>query len=303
MDWDKLRIFYNVADSGTFTRAASRLNLSQSAISRQIAGLEIRMGVPLFHRHARGLILTEQGELLFRTIREVFSELAMVQARITENIKVSQGALKITSIIGFGTTWFAPRLYKFLNQYPDLRVTLQLSDNPVNLTVHESDVAITCSITENEELIYRKFLVRPLYIYANRSYLFQYGIPLKAEDLDRHRLIIFSDKSMIPFDSVNFLLTCGTSAGIKREPYLSMNDLNGMARAVEGGSGIACLPTHVVKNCKNLVQILPEIEIPKIQYYCAYSRQLEDSKRINQLWEFLKEEAQEDDKALSFEIT
>ena len=75
MDWDKLRIFYNVADSGNFTRAASRLNLSQSAISRQIAGLEIRMGVPLFHRHARGLILTEQGELLFRTIREVFSEL------------------------------------------------------------------------------------------------------------------------------------------------------------------------------------------------------------------------------------
>ena len=108
---------------------------------------------------------------------------------------------------------------------------------------------------------------------------------------------------MIPFDSVNFLLTCGTPAGIRREPYLSMNDLNGMARAVEGGSGIACLPTHVVKNGKNLVQILPEIEIPKIQYYCAYSRQLEDSKRINQLWEFLKEEAQEDDKALSFEIT
>jgi len=294
MDWDKLRIFYNVADSGNFTRAASRLNLSQSAISRQIAGLENRMGVPLFHRHARGLILTEQGELLFRTIREVFSELAMVQARITENIKVSQGVLKITTIIGFGTTWLAPRLYKFLNQYPDLRVTLQLSDNPVDLTIHESDVAITCSITENEELIYREFLARPLYIYSSRSYLFQYGIPLKAEDLDRHRLVVFSDKTMIPFESVNFLLTCGTPPGIKREPYLSMNNLYGIARAVEGGSGIACLPLHIAQKCKKLVQILPEIEIPKVRYYCAYSRQLHDSKRINQLWNFLSEEAQEE---------
>src|ERR1700722_20686287 len=105
MDWDKLRIFYIVAESGSFTRAASRLDISQSAISRQISTLEDRMGVPLFHRHARGLILTEQGDLLFRTAREVFSDLAMAQAKITENAKVSQGALKIAATIGFGTTW------------------------------------------------------------------------------------------------------------------------------------------------------------------------------------------------------
>jgi len=121
MDWDKLRVFYNVAESGSFTRAASRLEISQSAISRQIGSLEDRMGVPLFHRHARGLILTEQGELLFRTAREVFSELAMAQARITENIKLSQGALKIAATFGFGTTWIAPRLHKFLAKYPEMR--------------------------------------------------------------------------------------------------------------------------------------------------------------------------------------
>jgi DNA-binding transcriptional LysR family regulator len=295
MDWDKLRIFYNVADSGNFTRAAERLNSSQSAVSRHISGLENRMGVSLFHRHARGLDLTEQGELLFRTIREVFSELAMVQARITENIKGLQEVLKITSIVGFGTTWLAPRLYKLLDQHPELCVTLKLSDNPVDLMIHEADVSITCSKTDNDELIYREFLSRSLCIYSSRSYLFQYGIPLKAEDLDRHRLIVFSDKSMIPFDSVNCLLTCGTPLGVKREPHLSINDLNGMARAVQGGSGIACLPPHIAEKCKGLVQILPEIELPKIQYYCTYSRQLADSKRIDYLWNFLKKEAQEEE--------
>ncbi len=295
MDWDKLRVFYNVAESGSFTRAASRLEISQSAISRQISTLENRMGVPLFHRHARGLILTEQGELLFRTAREVFTELAVAQVRITEKIKVSQGTLKIASTIGFGTTWLAPRLHKFLAQYPEMRVTLRLSDDPIELTVHESDVAISSSVTEERDLIYRELLCRNLYIYSSRSYLLNFGIPIKSEDFDRHRLVVFSDKGMLPFDNVNWLLTCGTPPGVKREPYLSINNLYGIARAVEAGSGIACLPTYVAQKCKNLVQILPELTSPHVRFYFIYSRQLRDSQRINNLWTFLEEEARKEE--------
>lgn len=296
MDWDKLRIFYNVAESGSFTRAASRLEISQSAISRQISNLENRLGMPLFHRHARGLILTEQGELLFRTAREVFSELAIVQARITENIKVTQGVLKIASTMGFGTTWIAPRLYKFLAQYPETRLTLSLSDDPVDLTLHESDVAISSSITEDKELIYQELLCRDLYIYSSRQYLLNFGVPLKSEDLDHHRLVVFSDKSMLPYDDVNWLLTCGTPPGVKRESYLTINNLYGIARAVENGSGIACLPTYVAKKCKNLVQILPEVQAPRVRFYFVYSRLLHDSKRIQQLWMFLTKEARKEEK-------
>lgn len=295
MDWDKLRVFYNVAESGSFTRAASRLEISQSAISRQISTLEDRMGVPLFHRHARGLILTEQGELLFRTAREVFSELAMAQARITENTKLSQGTLKIAATVGFGTTWIAPRLHKFLTQYPETRLTLRLSDDPVDLTIHESDVAISTSVTEDENLIYRELLCRPLCIYSSRKYLLNFGVPLKPEDFDRHRLVVFSDKDMLPFDNVNCLLTCGTPPGVKREPYLSINNLYGIARAVEGGSGIACLPIYIAQKCKNLVQILPEMELPHVRFYFVYARQLKDSQRLKQLWTFLEEESRKEE--------
>lgn len=298
MDWDKLKIFYNVAESGSFTRAASRLQVSQSAISRQISTLEDRIGVPLFHRHARGLILTEQGELLFRTAREVFSDLAMIQARITENMKVSQGVLKIAATVGFGTTWITPRLHKFLAQYPETRLTLRLSDDPVDLTVHESDVAISSSVTEDKDLIYQELLCRHLYIYSSRKYLLNFGVPLKSEDLDRHRLVIFSDKAMLPFDDANWLLTCGTLPGVKREPYLSINNLYGIARAVEEGSGIACLPDYVAKNCKKLIQILPEIKTPYVRFYFVYPRQLKDSKRIKQLWTFLSEESQQEEKKM-----
>jgi len=295
MDWDKLRTFYNVVESGSFTRATARLQIGQSAISRQISSLEERMGVPLFYRHARGLLLTEQGELLFRTIREVFSELAMAQARITENVQISQGTLKIATTNGFGTNWLTPRLHKYLALYPDFRLTLQLSDDPVDLTVHESDVAITALVTEEEDLFYRELMCRPLNIYSSPAYLFERGVPLKPEDLDHHRLVVFSDKDLLPYDNVNWLLTCGTPPGVKREAYLSINSLYGIARAIEAGIGIACFPSYIAKECKGVVQILPDVEVPIVRFYFVYPRQLKDSKRIDHLWKFLTQEVKKEE--------
>lgn len=298
MDWDKLRIFYNVAESGSFTRAANRLNISQSAISRQIGTFEERLGVPLFYRHARGLLLTEPGELLFRAAREVFSDLAMTQARITEDLKMTEGVMKVAATVGFGVSWVAPRLHKFLALYPDIHLTLRVSDDPVNLNVHESDVAISSSITEDSDLIYRELLCRSLHIYTSRDYLLKYGVPLKKEDLDHHRLVVFSDKDLLPFDDANWLLTCGTLPGIKRDPYLAINNLYGIARAVEEGSGIACLPSYVAQKCKKLIRILPEIDGPDVRFYFVYSYQLKDSQRISSLWNFLKKESIEEEAQL-----
>ena len=114
MDWDKLRVFHAVAEAGSFTHAGDTLNLSQSAVSRQISALEEALQVPLFHRHARGLILTEQGETLNRTVREVFAKLAMTEAMLTESKEKPAGRLKVTTTVGFGASWLTPRLATFL---------------------------------------------------------------------------------------------------------------------------------------------------------------------------------------------
>ena len=298
MDWDKLRIFYYVADAGSFTKAASRLNTSQPAISRQISTFEERLGVPLFHRHARGLLLTEQGELLFRAARDVFSDLALAQARITENQNATQRVLKLAATIGFGVSWIAPRLHKFLALHPDIHFTLRVSDDPVDLTVHESDVAISPSITENPDLIFHELISRHLQLYASRDYLLKFGVPLSEADLDHHRLVVFMDKGMIPYDNINWLLTCGTSPGIRREPYLSINNLQGIARAVEKGSGIACLPSYVATQYKDLIQILPHVRGPEVRFYYVYSNQLKESKRIAHLLTFLQQEVLEEDQQI-----
>ena len=105
MDWDKLRIFHAVADKGSLTHAGDVLHLSQSAVSRQIRALEESLNVTLFHRHARGLILTEQGELLYRTARDMAAKVNTAEALLRANQDKPAGRLKIHATVGFGSTW------------------------------------------------------------------------------------------------------------------------------------------------------------------------------------------------------
>jgi len=292
MDWDKLKVFYNVAESGSFTRAAQRLEVSQSAVSRQISGLEDMLDTPLFHRHARGLILTQQGEMLYRTTREVFSELALVEAEVRDNTDFDRGRLAITANVGFGNLWMAPLLYEFLDAHPSLHITFTLSENAVDLMAHESDVAITSRIINDADIIYKRLLTKRLRMYASREYLLTKGVPITPEHLDRHRLITFGEETSLPSANVNWILTCGTLPGVVREPYMTINNLYAIGRAAASGAGIACLPPYVAKACPELVEILPEIQGPEVTFYYAYHRQLSDSKRIQSLYTFLKEKAE-----------
>ena len=115
MDWDKLKVFHAAAEAGSFTHAGEHLGLSQSAVSRQVSALETELGVSLFHRHARGLILTEQGDLLFRTAHEVFMKLEAARAKLTDSKERPNGELKVTTTAGIGLNWLTPRLGEFLD--------------------------------------------------------------------------------------------------------------------------------------------------------------------------------------------
>ena len=191
MDWDKLRVFHAVAEAGSFTHAGDTLNLSQSAVSRQISALEEALQVPLFHRHARGLILTEQGESLNRTVREVFAKLAMTEALLTESKEKPAGRLKVTTTVGFGSSWLAPRLQQFLEQYPDVTMQLLLDDTDLDLAMREADVAIRMHTPKQPDLVQRHLMSIEWHVCASPEYLKKHGTPKTAEELDNHRLILF----------------------------------------------------------------------------------------------------------------
>ena len=142
MDWDKLKVFHAAAEAGSFTHAGEQLGLSQSAVSRQVSALEQELTVSLFHRHARGLILTEQGELLYRTAHEVFMKLEAARAKLTDSRERPNGDLRVTTTPGIGIHWLTPRLGEFLDLYPEVHITLLTTDEELDLAMREADVAI-----------------------------------------------------------------------------------------------------------------------------------------------------------------
>ena len=124
MDWDKLKIFHAVAEAGSFTSATINLNLSQSAISRQIQSLEDDLKVKLFERHARGLTLTENGEYVFKTAHEVISKLRDVENALIDKKNKPSGKLTVTTFVSFGTTWLTPRIQEFMKINPEIEIAV-----------------------------------------------------------------------------------------------------------------------------------------------------------------------------------
>ena len=206
MDWDKLRVFHAVAEAGSFTHAGERLNLSQSAVSRQISTLEESINVPLFHRHARGLILTEQGDLLYRTAHEVFAKLSMAEAQIKESKQSPSGPLKVTATVAFGSTWLTPRISEFINLFPDIQLSIVLSEEELDLGMREADVAIRMAPPRQSDLVQRQLTTLRYHVFASPKYLHTHGIPQTPQDLTKHKLIIYGEDAHPPVTNVNWLV-------------------------------------------------------------------------------------------------
>jgi len=286
MDWDKLRVFHAVAEAGSFTHAGDTLNLSQSAVSRQISALEETLQVPLFHRHARGLILTEQGESLNRTVREVFAKLAMTEALLTESKEKPAGRLKVTTTAGFGAQWLAPRLQGFLEAYPDVSISLILDDADLDLAMREADVAIRMHPPKQPDLVQRHLLTMSWHVCASADYLQKHGTPRRAEELDAHRLILFGEHQP-PVSDINWLAEAGRRPGNPRRALLEVNSTHAMMMAIRSGLGIGALPDYLANETEGLVRILPELKAPKVDVYFVYPEELRNSKRVAVFRDFL----------------
>lgn len=290
MDWDKLRIFHAVTEAGSFTHAGERLNLSQSAVSRQISALEASLKVSLFHRHARGLKPTEQGELLYRTAHDVFAKLAMAEAKITDSKERPTGPLKITSTVAFGSVWLTSRIKKFVNLYPEIDVSVVLADTELDLSMREADAAIRMEPPRQPDLIQKHLFNLRYHVFAAPEYLEERGIPQTPQDLDDHDLIVYGDDARPPVVNLNWLLEAGTKDNVKRRPILQVNSIYGIFRAVQSGLGIGALPDYMSREVGNLVELLPELRGPSIDAYFVYPEELQKSKRIVVLRDFLVNE-------------
>jgi DNA-binding transcriptional LysR family regulator len=294
LDWDKLRVFHAAAKAGSFTHAAESLNLSQSAISRQVSALEEEVGVPLFMRHARGLKLTEQGELLYNTANDVLVRLETARLRLTEAHDKPTGTLRVTTTLGLGAGWLTDRIPEFIEAYPDINLQLIFSNEELDLGMREADCAIRLSQPQQPDLIQRKLFTVHFHLYASPAYLKRRGTPQSLADIARHRLVTFGEPVPAYLRDVNWLEGAVAELQPVDPPQtLQINDLRSIRRAVAAGAGIAMLPDYLVGEDMGLVRLVPETDMPSFDTFFCYPEAIKHAAKLKAFRDFLLSKARQ----------
>jgi DNA-binding transcriptional LysR family regulator len=287
VDWDKLRVFHAAAEAGSFTHAAETLHLSQSAISRQVSALEQEVGVPLFNRHARGLVLTEQGDMLYRTAHEVLMKLESVTLRLTETKDRPSGVLRVSTTVGLGSGWLTERVPEFIELYPEINLHLILANEELDLTMRQADCAIRLRQPQQPDLIQRRLFTVHFHLYASPAYVNRHGKPVSVPELDQHRIVTFGEQVPTHLSDMNWLETAGRPDGSKRAASLQINNILSIKLAVQRGAGIAMLPDYMVEKEAGLVQLMPETEVPSFDTYFCYPDAMKGQARLHVFRDFL----------------
>ena len=287
MDWDKLKIFYAVAEAGNFTKATYSLNLSQSAISRQIQSLEYELETLLFERHARGLSLTENGEYLFKTASEVIAKLKDVESTLMDKKNKPSGKLTVTTVVTLGTIWLTPRIQEFMKLNPEIEVELIFDDKELDLSTRQADVGIWMRRPKQLNYIQKKLIDINYHIYGSTKYLEQYGYPKTIAELNKHKFISFGRGTPSPVFNPDWALKLGMKEHKKRKPVMKVNSIYGLLLAVQTGVGLAALPDYITVSTPNIVKVLPHIEGPKTETYFVYPQSLKNVARIIAFRNFL----------------
>ena len=287
MNWDKLKIFYAVAEAGSFTSATVVLNISQSAISRQIQSLEEDLNVKLFERHARGLTLTENGEYVYKTAREVISKLKEVETSLGDKKNKPTGKLTVSTVVSFGTTWLTPRIKEFMQLNPEIEIELIFDDKELDLSTRQADIGIFMRRPKKLSYIQRKLININYHIYGSPKYLEKHGYPKTVKDLDKHKFISFGRGAPSPVYNPDWALKLGMKDNKKRKTIMKVNSVYGLLLAVQSGVGLAALPDYLTVKQPNIVKVLPKIEGPITEAYFVYPQSLKNEARVKAFRNFL----------------
>jgi DNA-binding transcriptional LysR family regulator len=287
MDWDKLRIFHAAAEAGSFTHAGESLRMSQSAVSRQVSSLEKDLGIALFHRHARGLVLTEQGDMLYRTASDVMNKLQTAETLLADTTTKPTGELRITCPIGLGTVWVTQRLRDFIELYPDIRIDLILNDDQIDISMREADVAIWTREPEQADLIRRSLFTMKVRAFASTGYVRKFGTPQSLDDLDKHRFVSYGGTPAYHLSVIRWLETAGRDGKDPRIPVFRANSVVALKYAVRSGIGVGLIPDYLTGEETDLVPVLTEVQLPTIPIIFVYPEELKTSKKVQVLRDFL----------------
>ena len=294
MKWDRLRLFNIVAQTRNITEASYILQMSQSALSRQMKALEHELGVKLFLRNSDGITLTKAGNRLYSSVQVLASDISKTHNQLLQDMDVPSGRLNVTATNAFGALWVAPRMSKFKIAYPEISVALSLRDSEPRVTNFNSDVEVRMTPSSSQDDVQIKLADCKYKIFASKDYLKVNGLPKTTKDLDDHKIISYGEDAQPPIDRhrLNWLLTIGKENKRPRKPILEVSSIYGIAKATEVGMGIASLPDWMEFEMIELTEILPQLEGPKMSISLCYNYELRNDSRIKAFKDFMLQEAE-----------
>lgn len=262
---DSMKTFVAVVRLRNFTAAADSLKVTPSAVSKQISGLEERLGVRLLNRTTRSVSPTEAGMLFYQHCESILESIDEAEKLVTDFDVAPRGRLRITTMSNFGRRELARILNDFAKEFPDISFDLHISDRPVDIVQDGFDFAIRIGTQEDSRLIAKPIADQEIIICAAPEYLKEWGTPQNLEDLHKHRILIVANAEyarttwLRQFEKENHF----SFASIERK--LSVNDIDLVHEACVAGMGISALPAYLAEpHIKEgeLMRLFPETNIP-----------------------------------------
>ncbi len=292
MEWDKLKTFYHVAREESFTKAAELINLTQSAVSRQILSLEEQVSCSLFVRTKRGLVLTKEGNVLFDCVQRMYNQAERARLGIHQSDQ-PRGELRLAITTGFFTSYFAPLIDGFLKEYPEINLSIDSRNNSPDWNILEFDVSISPLVQDRYNLLHHHLLANEVALYASPDYLKEFGTPNTLADLDNHRLIAFGIEGAHPFNHMNWHLHAGMREGESRPAFFSVNNPETRMMMARKHYGIASISEeHPGIHDGTLVRVLADIQMPLIHTYLMYPTHMQNSACVRAFREYIIDQFQ-----------
>jgi DNA-binding transcriptional LysR family regulator len=269
--WHDLAVFVRVAEEGSFTRAAERLDMSQSAVSKCISRLEERLRTRLLQRTTRKLTLTESGALLYRRVSGALDDIAQSEAEISHMQGEPAGRLRVTCPLAYGMKHVVPAVAEFLVRWPKLAVELDMSDRRVDLLEEGIDLAIRVGRLPSGSLVARKIAEYPLILCASPAYLTRHGRPAAPQELAAHNCILYTLRDR-PREW-HFTAPDGTTAKVEVGGNFDVNNGEAQVQAALAGLGVIYIPGfYVADHIKTgrLEQLLAGYDRTTISVHALY---------------------------------
>ena len=283
-----IEVFVQVVDSGSFTAAAARLELSKSVISKYVSRLEDTLGARLLNRTTRKLSLTEVGQAFYHRTRIALQDIDDARTEVSSLQAEPRGVLRLNAPLSFGILQIAPRLADFYRQHPEVQVDLNLDDRKLDVIEEGFDLSVRISDLPDSSLIARRLCRCRHAIVASPNYLNEMGKPKTPSDLLKHRILTYRYQE----SSLNwhFLRGDKSTEHVQIDGHTRINNSLAIREAVLSGLGIARMPTFAIgEDIKNgkLISLFGNYEIPEVSIFLIYPQRRHLSPKIRAFVEYM----------------